>query len=416
MTLRPRSVRRSVTAASMLVGLGACLVLGVGKASAGETVDLAVSVSDSRTAVDAGGQLEYVVRVSLRRGAPQRTIRLAASAPRGLTNVRFLPAAGRYDQRTGVWRNVSLRRGKPLLLKIRGDVPPTAQPAVFRLTVRALPRVGVLDAQPQNNRAADATSVRRPAPVADLALALDDGRDQAITGSTSTYRVTITNRGPSAVSAVSVRLSLPAGLGALSAVNASVGSYDIASATWSAITLAAAGSATLDFMAPITAAVGTQVRVGAGIRSRGGSLDPYSTNDAAADDTAVTAAPSAPPPQPTPPPTPPATPPTSADFAASVSSTGTFASRTYIFTVTNRGPGYTTMSAKFNLTAGSYNPPTVSRGVFNTTLFNVWQDPTVFLPGESQTLTIVIQNAVGASLTVTGGMPDPDPSNNTANG
>lgn len=169
------------------------------------------------------------------------------------------------------------------------------------------------------------------------------------------------------------------------------------------------------FVAPITAPAGTQIRVGAGVSSRGGSLDPYSTNDSAADDTSVAAAP-APPPQPTPPPTPPATPPISADFAASVSSTGTFASRTYVFTVTNRGPGFTNMSAKFNLTAGSYNPPTVSRGVFNTTLFNVWEDPTVFLPGESQTLTIVIQNAMGASRTVTGGMPDPDPSNNTANG
>ena len=67
---------------------------------------------------------------------------------------------------------------------------------------------------PQNNVAVTTTAV---SPAADLALSLDVVPNPAVVGSNFTYLVLVTNRGPSAGSAVVVNQTLPAGVTFVSA-------------------------------------------------------------------------------------------------------------------------------------------------------------------------------------------------------
>jgi uncharacterized repeat protein (TIGR01451 family) len=244
-------------------------------------------------------------------------------------------------------------------------------------------------------------------------VTIDDGRREGSRGSTASYVVTITNAGPAAVQGAQVRLTVPSEIENSSFTAPSAGTYDSAAATWTGINLSAGASATLRFLGTLSALAGTEARVVAAIISSGASTDPNAVNNSAMDVTSAVA-PAAPTPVPGPP-APPA-PPTVADFAVSVSSSGTFASTTYVFTITNRGPALTKMAAQFNLTAGTINDVVMSRGKFHDKIFWGWEDPYIFGVGESQTMTMIILNAIGPSVTVTGALPDPDPSNNVANG
>lgn len=384
-------------------------------AAVGNRVDLVLRVSGP-SAVDAGHQVEYTLRVNLKAGAPQRSLRLMAVLPRTLESVRFVPGTGRYDRRTGVWRSVALARGKPLVMRVRATVSRSASAGQSRVTFRLAPRAGLTDFAALNNAGAATTLVRRPARRSDLGVTIDDGRGEGVRGSTASYVVTITNAGPAAVQGARVRLTVPSEVENSSFTAPSAGTYDSAAATWTGINLPAGASATLRFSGTLSAPAGTDARVVAAIVSSGASTDANAANNSATDVTSAVA-PAVPSPAPSPVPVPPApAPPTGADFAVSVTSSGTFASRTYIFTITNRGPALSQMAGQFNMTAGTISDVVMSRGRFHDKVFYGWEDPQVFAVGESQTMTMIILNAVDPSVTVTGALPDPDTSNNVANG
>lgn len=277
------------------------LVAGA-QAAAADRVDLAVRVTGP-VSVLAGQDVEYVVRVSSRAGPAQRSLRLTATLPRALEGVRFAPATGRYDRSSGTWRGVLLTRHRPLVLRVRATVAVSAPAGPTRLSFRLAPRPGAVEIAKRDNTASATTHVRRPVPVSDLGVVVDDGRTEATSGSSSTYVVTVTNAGPAPVRAARVRLTLPSSLESVAFAEPSAGRYDAAAATWADLELAAGASATLRFSAAVTAAVGTRVIVVAALVGAGSAFDPNRDNDSATDVTSVVA-PVAPPVAPGPVPVP----------------------------------------------------------------------------------------------------------------
>jgi hypothetical protein len=269
--------------------LVALAVVAGAQAAAPERVDLVLRLSGPPSAL-AGDTVEYTVRAALKAGPAQRSVRLTATLPRSLEDVRFVPASGRYDRRTGMWRGVLLARGKPLLLRVRARVSKAAPAGPSRLSVRLTPRTGVVEIARRDNARAVTTDVRRPAPSSDVRVAVDDGRAESPAGSTASYVVTVANGGPDPVRGARVRLTLPAALEDVAVAAPPVGVYDGTSATWSGIDLAAGASATLRFTATVRGAVGTEVRVVVAVDGTGTSSDPDPANDTAADRTSVIAA------------------------------------------------------------------------------------------------------------------------------
>lgn len=402
------AMRRRLTWLLPLVG---ALVVAF-PAGAAPGVDLAVTVADTAAKVQAGDHVRYSIRVALVKGSLQQHLRVVVRVPASLRDVRFSSKHGRYERSTGWWRGVALTRRAPLVLTVSGRVSAGTTGAVV-LRAHVYAARGTIDANRSNDAAADVNAVAGLPKRADLSVTVDDGRGEILAGSPTTYTVTVRNRGPSAVVGARIRLILPSQLRSHT-VAASTGGYDSVAAAWQGINLTAGSSATLTVSGSIADDAAGPVALRGEIVSSGSVIDAMGENDAASDTTTVIAAspsPSSPPPPTAPPPAVPA-----ADFGVTVTKTGTSPTYTFTFTVTNHGPSVGPMSARFHFTMGTIKSVQASRGTFDQ-VWN-WTDPTYYVPGEIATLTMVIELPLPdpVSLTVTGGLLDPNPANNTATG
>ena len=71
---------------------------------------------------------------------------------------------------------------------------------------------GVTDTNPANNSATDTDSVTAAPIVADLVVTKSDGATELLPGSATTYTITVTNKGPDAVTGATLTDTAPAGL------------------------------------------------------------------------------------------------------------------------------------------------------------------------------------------------------------
>ena len=109
---------------------------------------------------------------------------------------------------------------------------------------------------------------------ADLAVTLS-APTSAKTGSTVTYKVTVTNNGPDPALGMTTVLYVPSGLKVVSSSPTATSFFGLL--TWSASSLASGASATYTVTVRVTAKGGTQLSVAAAVAS--GSLDPNILNN-----------------------------------------------------------------------------------------------------------------------------------------
>ena len=184
----------------------------------GAEADLAVTKTDSASAVIGGTSTAYTITVTNNGPSQVTAAMLTDAAAPGLSKVAVAcsatpgqctsaPSAGQLE--AGFALPV-LASGATYQIVVTANV--TAGSGNVTNTATVAPPVGVSDPTPGNNAATDTDSVSSPALVADLAIVKTNAGSALVPGGSTVYVITVTNNGPAEVTNASVTDIAPAGL------------------------------------------------------------------------------------------------------------------------------------------------------------------------------------------------------------
>jgi uncharacterized repeat protein (TIGR01451 family) len=122
--------------------------------------------------------------------------------------------------------------------------------------------------------------------LADLAISINNSVSSVRRGASVTYTVTLSNLGPSTITAAILQFVVPSSLAA-SEVLVIDGAFDPGSGAWTGLNLAAGQSATLQVIGQVSALASGQLSVGVSVASAPGTIDPSQANNSAADTDSV---------------------------------------------------------------------------------------------------------------------------------
>ena len=237
--------------------------------------DLAVWKTVDAAIVDEGSNVAFTVTVTNLGPDAVDVLALGDLLPAGLTFVSSSPSQGSYDSGTGEWNVGALAvSGGASLSIIAAAAAGTGGTTLTN--VASLSGSDPVDPQPSNNVASAAVTVRG----ADLAVSKNASNLRPDEGDPVTYRVAVTNLGPSDTTGVSLSDLLPAGVTYVSNLT-SQGSYDNGAGTWTVGALAAGSNAWLDIFVTVDfGTLGTIITNSAAVAAQD-LPDPVATNDSA---------------------------------------------------------------------------------------------------------------------------------------
>jgi uncharacterized repeat protein (TIGR01451 family) len=235
--------------------------------------DIAVWKTADTNAAYENGTVVFTVSVTNLGPDLAETIIIGDLLPAGLTYVSDTPSQGTYDDGTGLWDVGALAVSSGATLQIEA----TADPGTggMRLTNVATRGDSVpADPNPSNDVSSAEVTVRG----ADLAVYKSSDNLRPNEGESFTYRISVTNLGPSDTTGVAISDPLPAGVTYASHL-ASQGTYDDGAGLWAVGSLAFGAGAWLDI--EVTADLGTLGSIITNTASVVASdlPDPVSTND-----------------------------------------------------------------------------------------------------------------------------------------
>jgi uncharacterized repeat protein (TIGR01451 family) len=182
-------------------------------------VDLSLTVTNGSNGVTAGGSTRYTIVLAnlgagVAEGAVVVQVNAAGLAEKSLTCAAsggaVCPSAPSVTQlETGLSVPTPPPGG---IVTFTLDATVTAASGTVSVTTTMTLPAGVTDTNPANNSATDTDPVTAAPIVADLVVTKDDGATELLPGSTTTYTITVTNRGPDAVTGATLTDAAPAGL------------------------------------------------------------------------------------------------------------------------------------------------------------------------------------------------------------
>lgn len=396
-------------------------VAGNNSATASATLttsaDLAVTLTDSPDPVTAGGALTYTITLSNLGPSAAASVSLADALPAAL---RFtsLSAPSGWNCTTptvGQSGTVSCQRTSmavgtaefTLVTSVAADASGSIANTVNATSTTA-------DPVPGNQSATATTTVA--VPQADLAVTLVDTPDPVEAGAALTYAITVSNAGPAAAAAVTLSDTLPAAtrfasLSSPSGWNCTTPAVGQSGAVACQAATLAVGSAVFTLVVDVAAdAGGTSLSNTTTVTST--TVDPVTTNNSATATTVVSV-------------------PAQADVSVTITDGRDYVqvgdALDYVITVGNAGPAAATATVTdvlpAVLTDGVWVCSASTGAVCADGSGNVLSD-TVTLPAGAQ-VTYVYSATVqsggdeepivnSVSVTVSGGVTDPNPANNSA--
>ena len=325
--------------------------------------DLAITKTDGVASVTPGGATTYTIVVTNNGPGEVTGATVTDTAPAGLTFGAWTcavtnagsggvvtTACGAAAGSGNLATTVTMKAGAAITYTVPATVSTGATGSLVNTATVAVP-AGITDPNPANNSATDTDTVVVVPVTADLAITKTDGASGVTSGAATTYTITVTNNGPSAVTGAMLADPAAAGL-AKSAVACSATPGQCAAAPTIAqleggfaLPLLASGATyQIAVTANVTAASGSVANT-ATIAAPVGTTDPTPGNNSATDTDPVTAVP------------------TTADLAITKTSGAGVVppggSIVYTITVTNNGPAEVTNAtvtdtAPTGLTLGSW--------------------------------------------------------------
>ena len=193
---------------------------------------------------DVGDDDAFTITVTNHGGATATHVVLDDLLPTGLSFVGADASQGTYDDGTGIWTVGTIANGASVTLAVNARVDAGGD---YRNTA-SITASDQYDPDPLNNTDSADLSTR----VADIAVTKTAGKPAPAVGSTVTFTVTATNRGPDAATQLVIHDALPAGLTYVSAA-AAQGAYNSATGDWTVGGLARDADTTLTITARVVA-------------------------------------------------------------------------------------------------------------------------------------------------------------------
>ena len=365
---------------------------------------LVITKDDNQTTAVPGESTTYTITVSNAGPSDATGATLSDPMPAGVSSATWTfvsatgggsvtgPASGTGDLTT----TVDLPVNATMTFSFTAAIDPAATGSL----------VNIARITPSGGTPTGASDVDTLTPQADVFVTKDDGKTSAVPGTTDTYTITVSNAGPSTVSAVNLTDTLPAAL--LNPVfgTPSAGSYDPTTGFWNGLTLASGQTITITLTGTIDPTATGILTNTVTVSPPAGVTDPNPANDNDSDTDTLT-------PQ--------------ADLAITKTDGKTTAvpgtPDTYTITVSNNGPSTVNavhlsdvvpaalLSPAFGApSAGSYDPAT---GVWSGLSLATGQSVTITLTGTiDPAATGTLVNT--ATVSPPAGVTDTNPANNNA--
>ena len=374
--------------------------------------DLSITKTDGVTTVTAGGSTTYTIVASNAGPSSVTGATVADTFPAALTATWTCVGAGggtcTASGSGNINATVNLPVGASVIFTVSATISASATGTLSNTATVTAP-AGVTDPTPGNNSATDSDTIAQQA---DLSITKTDGVTTVNAGGTTTYTITASNAGPSAVTGATVADTFPASLTATWTCSGASGGTCTASGSGNinaSVNLPVGASVTFIVSANISAAASGTLTNTATVTAPAGVTDPTPGNNSATDSDTInkTADLSI----------------TKTDGVASVTAGGT---TTYTIMATNAGPSAVTGATVADTFPASLTATWTCVGASGGTCTasgsgNI--NDTVNLPvGASVTYTVSATISAGASGTLTNtatvtapaGVTDPTPGNNSA--
>ena len=235
-------------------------------------VDLSVTLSDSKTSVVPGTNTTYT------NSGPSKATNISVSnlLPEGVISALWEGTNGSFG--TGELTDIitSLDSGMSTTYLLTFNISPS-------LTGSMINVVNISSDSDINSANNSATDTDALTPEIDLSVSQTDGNASVISGTDSTYTITVTNNGPSTISSFTMTDVIPAEL--LNAVfgTPSSGAYDNATKVWNGLNLNTGDSVTITLTGTIAPTATGSITNAVSVSALSGVSDTNSANDIATD-------------------------------------------------------------------------------------------------------------------------------------
>ena len=239
-------------------------------------VNLSVTLSDSKTSVVPGTNTTYTITVTNSGPSTATNISVSNLLPEGVISALWEGTNGSFG--TGELTDIitSLDSGMSTTYLLTFNISPS-------LTGSMINVVNISSDSDINSANNSATDTDALTPEIDLSVSQTDGNASVISGTDSTYTITVTNNGPSTISSFTMTDVIPAEL--LNAVfgTPSSGAYDNATKVWNGLNLNTGDSVTITLSGTIDPTATGSISNTVSVSPPSGVSDTNSTNNSAAD-------------------------------------------------------------------------------------------------------------------------------------
>ncbi|MBC9910439.1 gliding motility-associated C-terminal domain-containing protein [Chitinophaga varians] len=189
---------------------GACATATVTIQVTAAVTDLVVAKTATPSSVVAGQPLTYKITITNNGPStiqPNEIITVADSLPTGFLGAVFSAAEGTYDPVSQQWSGLTMPPGKSVVLTVTGSVESKFSGNSLRNVVYLTPPAGDID--PGVDSASVITPVGRSV---EVTVDKTDNTPLYVPGTTTQYKITVVNKGPSDLTGAAFRDPLPAGI------------------------------------------------------------------------------------------------------------------------------------------------------------------------------------------------------------
>ena len=254
------------------------------------TGDLSITKTDFQETDIPGTSISYTIVVSNAGPSSVQQALLNDALPAQITGVTWTAtyagsSSGPFSG-TGSLVDVPINvvAGSTATFTVTGTIDPTATGTLTN-TATITPPANFTDTNQENNTATDLTTL---VPTADLSIVKTDGVGSLIPGSTTTYTITVTNRGPSSVSGATVEDVLPSGVSFVSATDGASYNSNTNTVNFVSGTLAPGASTSFTLTVLVGAGLSGELANSATVSPPGGVQDPNPGNNTSTDLTTLT--------------------------------------------------------------------------------------------------------------------------------
>ncbi|MBN2046321.1 MAG: DUF11 domain-containing protein, partial [Anaerolineaceae bacterium] len=257
-----------------------------------EVADLAITINDGVTSVDAGGTTTYTIVVTNNGPSSVTGAILEVPSATGLSKTAVVcsgtsecvTAPTVSELESGAFALPALAPGETYQIDVTVDVTATSGSVTNSATIDA--PSGVTDSDESNNSASDTDTIDE---VVDLAITINDGVTNVDAGGTTTYTIVVTNNGPSTVTGAILSDPAVSGLSKTAVVCSGTSECvtaptvsELESGTFALPALAAGETYQIDVTVNVTATTGSVTKE-ATIEAPSGVTDSDESNNSASD-------------------------------------------------------------------------------------------------------------------------------------